>query len=49
MRFGVVDMYEDNKESIKLNTKKYPSRRIKYTDAKHHLVRDVRDGQRMSE
>ena len=41
MRFGAVNVFEDNEGAIKLATNKHASRRTKHIDVKHHRVRDA--------
>ena len=41
MRFGAVNVFEDNEGAIKLATNKHSSRRTKHIDVKHHLVSDA--------
>ena len=47
MRIGVVNVFEDNEEAIKLATNKHASRRTKHIDVKHHLVRDASDARKV--
>ena len=47
MRVGAVNVFEDNEGAIKLATKKHASRRTKYIDGKHHLVRDASDARKV--
>ena len=47
MRVGAVNVFEDNEGAIKLATKKHASRRTKYIDVKHHLVRDASDARKV--
>ena len=43
MRVGAVNVFEDNEGAIKPAKNKHASRRTKYIDVKHHLVRDASD------
>ena len=47
IRLGAVNMFEDNKGTIKLATNKHASRRTKHIDVKHHLVRDASDARKV--
>ena len=47
MRVGAVNVSGDNERAIKLATNKHASRRTKHIDAKHHLVRDASDAQKV--
>ena len=47
MRVGAVNVFEDNEGAIKLAINKHASRRTKYIDVKHHLVRDVPDARKV--
>ena len=41
MRISAVGVFEDNKGAINLAVNKHASRRTKYIDVKHHLVRNA--------
>ena len=47
MRVGAVNVFEDNEGAIKLATNKHASRRTKYIDVKHHLVKDSSDARKV--